>query len=222
MKKSLICGTLSLVLATIPAISAFADDSTHDVTVGEVDETIYSLDINWGDMIFDWKYNDKKNDFEFRAHWSCTGNMVWSSYGSISYYTDDTCTTQYTENIEGTSGLYRRDPHSNINVTDNSINGRLKTSVVFVPEDDYSWVIGKFTNQNETTLDRNNETITYGEEIEGGVLPKMITVQPKYYGATFHLEKDPSATITAESITASDKIGTITLLISPDTDPVNN
>ena len=237
MKKTIVCGIASLALAATPVFSAFAEapqngnsqtgyfTGSKSVNVGEVDETIYSVDINWGDLVFDWKYNNQKNEFEFRAHWGCTGDWTWTeagSYGMGDYYTDDTCTTKYTDYVEGTSGLYHKDPHNNITVTDNSVNGRIETSVSFTPVEKYSWVVGKFANQMTTTIDRSSETITYGEDIVGGILPKVITVQPKYYGATFYLEKDPNAVVTAESISTSDKFGTIILSIEPDTTPITD
>ena len=71
MKKALILATIlgSLLPAIMPAFGAYAVDSqSHDVTVGEVDETIYSVDIYWGgDLAFDWKYDEETNSHDFRA-----------------------------------------------------------------------------------------------------------------------------------------------------------
>ena len=75
MKKSLICGIASLALAAAPALSTFATglgSQTQDIMAGEVDETIYSVDISWGDMTFDWKYDYSANTFGFATKIVCS------------------------------------------------------------------------------------------------------------------------------------------------------
>ncbi len=230
MKKTLICGMASLAIVATPVFSAFADEPSsgnaetgysthsHDVTVGEVDETVYSVDFSWDDLIFDWKYDEQKNDFGFKPHWECTDDEA--GVGGFALYTDDACTAQYTGDLIDTSGLYRKSPSSSIRVYDQSVNGRIMASVSFNPTDKYSWVIGKFADPNETRINFDTETITYGEDIVGGILPAVTTT--RNFEADLYFEKDPSATPSSESITTSDKIGTVTLTIEPRTAQATN
>ena len=68
MKKAIATTITSLALAALPAISVCAiDNQSHDVTVGDVDSPVYSVDIYWDDLIFVWKYDEEANSYGFRA-----------------------------------------------------------------------------------------------------------------------------------------------------------
>lgn len=249
MKKSLICGAASLVMAAAPMF-AFAEapqagtadgymEGTHDVTVGEVDEPLYSVDINWGDLSFDWKYNKTTNDFSFKAYSDCYETAImpdgreWIEQQQANnvLFSNDACTEPYTGNIQdGTTYYYTEELLGrNITLVDWSVNGKIRADISFATENKYSWVTGLFGTEIGTGYDPDSgldvpfvpqfaafedgnflhqETVEYDEDGKIGI----------HYGAILKLDKNPDATVSAGSVVSGDKIGTVTISISPDID----
>lgn len=233
MKKSLIAGAASLALAAMPAVSTFALDPgsyTQDATVGEVDETTYSVGINWGDMVFDWKYNRTTNDFNFEAHHTCRGavynnNMTdeldeAKSLGRL--YSESTCSTLETGELVSGNTYYELSgvPDGQIVVEDHSTNGKVKVSASFLTEDDYSWVTGKFGTW--TAIGGGNgpfDDYTEFNEFTNGVFPRdeLNTGDIRILYGHLRLEKSANVPTGAyDSILENDRIGTVTITIEPD------
>ena len=221
MKKSIICGAASLAFAATSVVSAFAvgpGTQTNDVTVGEVDETIYSVDISWGDMAFDWKYNEETNEHNFELPKECI-ELTYDGYGALfngkvenqKMFNDNTCSSLVSNPVEGNQYFAERHINDRIVVSDNSENGHILAQASFASEPDYEWVTGTIINYPVVWED-------YIEELEDGMLPCWIDTE---FGEStcvgyLKLEKNNLYT-TSSNINAGDKIGTITLTISPDT-----
>ena len=244
MKKALLAGAASLALAAMPALGVFAEtptNGTHDVTVGEVDQTVYEVDITWGDMTFDWKYDLYTNSFNFKPG---TTNECFSA-GPASdvenrdqrlytlqkennLFSDDTCSTlagdgnPYTleQLSEGVTYYYKG--HSNrFSITDYTQNGRVSVSASFTPEDKYNWVNGKIGHygapcEGQETTDGSDCS---AEVLTNGFIPAIKVrdgVSYPAYLSELYLEKtsDPA---NPELITTADKIGTVTINIADGT-----
>ena len=234
MKKRLLAGAASLVMAATPMLGVFATDisvtgdASKDVTVGQVDETIYSVDITWGDdMAFDWKYNALYNKYVFvSAKTLC--RLISEEEDDLAYLAEignlfapaappttggcaepiavadvDPTQTRYTTNIPMGYRMYAKD---------NSVNGKVKVKASFTAESDYSWVKGVFS-EGGPLYTYANSWITYTEN--DGSFYKLNANDEEAY-VNFHLETKPDAEYDASSVAAGDKIGTITLDITPD------
>ena len=223
MKKSIICGIASLAMATAPAFSAFATidvdvdgDITKDVTVGEVDETVYSVDITWGNMAFDWKYDGIAKRFGFEGKHNCTqvGVGATAESGEPNFdglYKDNMCTEPATEGFAGPFYANLLSGGS-IDVLDNTTNGQVKIKASFTPENKYSWVTGKFSSV--VYADNNGN---FSQDLEDGYLVGVMgTVgHTAGFNGMLYLEGDDTH-VTSDAVTANDKIGTVTLTIEPD------
>lgn len=222
MKKSLICGIASLALAAAPALSTFATglgSQTQDIMAGEVDETIYSVDISWGDMTFDWKYDYSANTFGFATKFVCSEIGIGAAPGEEpvdpmsvfdDLFQDDACTEPAAAPYSGP--FYARLLSlGTIDVDDSSVNGRIKARASFSPEDDYSWVTGRFSSVLYVDNDGN-----FSQDLDDGYL-EATAGGPSYrhLNGVFYLEGD-NAHVTSDAVHAGDKIGTVTLTIEPD------
>ena len=231
MKKTIICGMTSLAMAAAPVLGASAEGpadlgESRDVTVGEVDETVYSVDINWGDMAFDWKYNAGTNDFNFEAHPRCDAvsavvdGKVWLEYQRDNgwLFSNDTCSEQYSGEITDGATYYASEgaTKSTMDITDNSTNGRIKASASFASEDKYNWVDGVFGFMDSgwdgpDVPHRTPEFVVYTD----GVLPFKNVGGNMVAHGELELTKN-SSYVPGAAIEASDKIGTVTINIEPD------
>lgn len=231
MNKIITTGVASLMLSAIPVLSTFAEtvstgSQSYDVTVGEVDKTIYSVDIQWGDMSFDWKYNESTNEFDFQPHHGCTAvspmadGKLWVEYQRDNgwLFSDSECHEQFTGDILNDGTYYAAcdgQPMSYISVTDSSIAGKIKPTFSFTPEDDYGWVSGVFgVFDSGFNLEGNNE----GPQFKTGEIVTMITAGNTNYSTQLLLEKNSGKTVDPSSVSAGDKIGTVTVNIEPDLD----
>ena len=252
MKKSLILGTaaVALVAAMAPAFSASAasenatiGNSTKNVEVGTVDETVYSVDIDWDDLVFDWEYNGLKNGFFFSGAEYCspvhgigdTGNgsgqpldylaLIGNLYAYDSVPGSVNCVTPVDVNsiVSGTTYSYLAPGPHNITVRDTSENGRFKVQGSFAAEEDYSWVKGVFADAGVGAFPEysfaNNEYWGY-VGAEGPFVPVMGALGGKNnyaaYDIGFFLDVNRDVEFDPSSVTAGDKIGTLTLTIEPD------
>lgn len=251
MKKALVASAASLLLAAVPIFGSHAVDSqSHDVTIGNVDETIYQADIYWGDFTFDWKYDDATSTYDLQASLQCRGLRGYEEDGSDYYgayennggyeggptklafinsahalgrvYTDSNCSTVYTGEIDPYEMYYLRYVPSNfVRVIDTSVNGAINVGLSFTPEEKYTWVDINTNKIPGVTADgkiiyQNNledfpdyvlwpdDTVLSGGNPGGAALAEWVS-----------LKKDPNETVDAQSITAGDKIGTITINLIP-------
>lgn len=223
----LACSAVSgLVMPLANTFAVGTGSQTQDVTVGEVDETVYSVDINWGDMTFDWKYDYSTNAFSFVEQITCSelaavGGSPEEPEPSITtdfpVFQDNACTEPFTAPYSGQALYAELKNYNTIDVTDHSSNGRVKARVSFSPENDYSWVAGRFSSV--AYLDNNGN---FSQDLNNGYLLGIASGQDDVtglpsatYNGILYLEGD-SAHITSDSVHAGDKIGTVTLTIEPD------
>ena len=242
MKKSIICGIAAFAMAATPMFSVFAEApqagtadgyfmGSKDATVGEVDETVYSVDLNWGDMVFDWKYNPITNGYAFVSNTICQMPAELDvQYLSIigNLYSDYACTEAVKSDgpieLEGHNYSSMIPSFSTIKLQDNSINGKVKARASFAPSDNYSWVNGVFSDlalSNPRYVYTTNTFDSY-EASDGTFKSGMGSIplpgeplrQNSY--VLFHLEIDEEAEYDANSVSPNDKIGAITINIEPD------
>ena len=217
MKKSLIAGVASLALATMPVVSTFALDPgsyTQDVTVGEVDEPVYSVDIEYGSFVFDWKYDSTTNEYNFKSPKGCVALIYSGEATEQKMYSDDTCSSLVSSPIGGNTYYSKEHVDDRVVVYDESENGQIKARVSFTPEAKYAWITGKI---GEYTYYPNGDDYAF-EEYENGVLPVRGSraLAPAHYGY-LKLEKNANSnTNLYNSISKDDKIGTVTITIEPD------
>ena len=254
MKKTIICGLACLSLAAAPSFGVFAeslqgDPSTgyftgsHDATVGEVDETIYSVDLSWGDMTFDWKYARDLNKYGFEPSRECVSTYYHSGDGFSSLefeagaiYSDANCTTVVTEEPADDTLVYDLSTFKNhISVQDRSTNGKVKVLASFTPVEKYNWVTGEFMSGGAYT---DSESIThlnvprenylriagdlyyyFDEVYSDGVIPateNTIVDGEGFHFARLMLRTKDGTDLSGVDVSADDKIGTIIIAIEPD------
>ena len=203
--------------------SDFNEEKT--VVVGDVDVTVYSVDIEWGDLSYDWKYDKETNSFGFKAPLGCNGYVAsseeaienfesWVS-GGQKMYSDNTCTTLHTGEFEIGNTYYQTSKvGGKIRVVDNSVNGKIKAKVGFTPASSYDWVIGKF--YAGYTLTPATGLIEYQNELTDNYLP--VTPGLSIRALDGYLKLDVNNEYTGEKVVEQGStIGTVTLEISEDT-----
>ena len=197
------------------------------VTVGDVDATVYSVDVEWGDLSYDWKYDSTTNKFEFRQPLNCQGVEANANYGigylqgerenGVKIFSDSTCSTLFEgEFAEGTVYYAQNGIYSSIRVLDHSIKGRVKANVEFTPSNSYSWVNGKF--YQNYTFTPVTEKIQYQTELANGLLP-VYDLQNGTREMFGYLKLDVNSNYNGtKTVEAGTTLGTVTLAISQDTD----
>ncbi len=205
----------------MPLANTFAegdlDGGSHDVTVGEVDEPIYSVDIEWNDMVFDWKYNAETNEYNFESPKQCVGFIYSGETPAPNMFSDNTCSSLVSDPVVGNMYYSKEHVNDRVGVFDESENGRIKAQVSFVSEPKYSWIVGT-VGQYIKTIDGEDYSF---EEYDNGILPVNgdRAGAPAHYG---HLKLvknvGPNNPVNAEEgpITQGEKIGTVTITIEPD------
>ena len=216
----------------MPLANTFAegdlDGGSHDAIVGEVDETEYSVNISWGNMTFDWKYNSATNSFDFQPQTRCVGSsaqynltFMHSYQNEGNLYSDNTCTALMTGELTEDGFYYYTVPDGEMTVKDFTQNGRIKATASFTPESKYDWVTGEFggwsracsvepdyTECSTAFTESGSEFYFNSNIVESGVEGRLLL-------KSLNLKKaaDPAY---SDSITSSDKIGTVTITIEPD------
>lgn len=151
MKKMLASGVTSVVLAALPVVGVFAEGIgtySNDATVGEVDEAIYSVDVSWNDLTWDWKVDPYWQEYELRASLNCgiaaaNQNRLEELTGAGLLYLDDECTEQVSGKVsQGVLYYTSVDVGGHVTVTDTSTNGFIGARATFTPTNDYAWVAG--------------------------------------------------------------------------------
>ena len=212
-KQTILTAILSLVFAGALGASVSATgtgSSTKDVYVGSVPDPIYSVDIAWGDFQYNWTYNQSNNSYAFKPDITCgkytegyPGIIAWGGY-----FTNNTCTTAFSGTNFTDAYVWRGVPA--VIVIDNSTNGHVASNVSFAPSSSYSWVTGKFYGGYSL----QDKEMTYsGALTNGNMVRSNIDGLAQAY---LELQASNGASHTS-SVKTGDKIGTITLTISPDT-----
>ncbi len=205
-------------------------NDSRNVTVGEVDATVYSVDIEWVNLSFDYKYDKTTNSFSFVPPLACQAIEANASYGlgrlqedvanGYGVFDDNTCTTAHTGEFQEGNTYYVQDGFfPTMQVEDRSINGKIKAKASFTPSGSYAnWVVGKFYEY--TTYD--NKQIEYHNELDNGYLASSPVTSGGGivgYSLTGHLKLDINNQYNGEKVVeAGSTIGTLTLEISQDTD----
>jgi len=204
---------LSVVFAGILGASVSAagtGSSTKDVYVSNVPDPVYSVDIAWGDFNYSWTYNQSDKSYAFKPDITC-GKYTDGYPGIIAYggyFANNTCTTQFSGSDLTNAYVWRGVPA--VIVIDNSTNGHVASNVSFTPSSNYSWVTGKFYGGYSL----QNKEMTYSNALTNGAMVRddMDGLAQAY----LELQASNGASHTS-SVKSGDKIGTITLTISPDT-----
>jgi len=167
MKKRFII-TLSIIMALILMPSLVNAEESHynintnqntyantNVTVGNVagsTGTVYSVDIEWGDLSFDWTYNSSTSQYEWsnESKEVCEpaelseGSFV-SSNSSYVYYQNSNCTTRFIGEVHAGQTIYQKanKAHS-IKIYDYSKNGYVKPSLSWRSAVKYDYTTATF------------------------------------------------------------------------------
>ena len=209
-------------------------NDSRNITVGEVDTTVYSVDIQWTNLSYNYKYDKTTNSFEFVPPLACQGidateqsmrdELQQYVEDGIGVFDDNTCTTAHVGEFQsGTIYYAQNGVYPTMQVEDHSINGKIKAKASFTPSGSYAnWVNGKFYEY--TTY--NNKKIQYHNELTNGYLTSSpITSGPQGSGEvvgyllTGALKLDINSQYNGEKVVeAGSTIGTLTLEISQDTD----
>ncbi len=146
----------------VESVEAGSNSTDINVIVGDVATPIYSVDIEWDDLKFDYIYDYIENRYLFVPEKTCQqysvdqekyGQMVFDDskdeYGNSFYlYTNDSCTERALGgggNYEPGKIYYAIYPKRNgISIVDKSVGGAIAPSVTFKPEAKYSKINGKF------------------------------------------------------------------------------
>ena len=222
MKKSfkagLCAGLLALPLfAGVGSAFATGSSASTDVKLGEIEDITYSVDIIWGDMTFDYAYDEVSGMNHFRPRVTCEpqagdSTLVGLAFDQGRLYSDADCSTL----VEGYGSgdpaypmpetFYVKEIGGSVIVKDNSGKGILRATATFTPTSAYQWVSGWFrqdcpfidngycTNPNMGTA--VNEDFFYYADLNYGVL---------------FLHED---SVQTNIMTVGDTIGTVTVDIS--------
>ena len=254
MKKTIICGLACLSMASMPTFGAFAATfggdpdtgyftGTRDAYVGEIDETVYSVDLNWGSMTFDWKYAKDLNRYRFESSRTCDGviykhddNSTGKQFETGGIYSDANCTTVIEdEPADGTIVHVKENPGSWVSVKDNSTNGKVKVLASFTPTQKYDWVTGEFVAGGSFTdgsslahmnISKDNQLEVgtelyyyFGESYGDGVIPTLDSARAGVDGmhyAHLMLRTKAETDLSNVDIATHDSIGRVTINIEPD------
>ena len=180
---------LNVNAATLDSVEEGSNASSHDVTVGSVDVPVYSVDIEWDPLKFNWKYDSETGIYNWVPEVYKECNLVpdWVKNDEVNWdenkynvYTDSTCDTRisqdltYSEVSDELENYYFNAvgyPENNIYINDNSTMGQIVPSVVWNAEDEYDFVNGKFIYEGTIT---RAYLVTLGADfnvaLEGGFL----------------------------------------------------
>lgn len=229
MKKVLsllLVAALVLPLGTVFAAQPSDYNDTKNVTVGVVDSTtVYSVDIAWGDLSYDWKLVSGTNEFVFEPELNVMGNVASSQTvidqleqyvtDGLAVYDDYTLTTPHVGEFQLNNTYYTKtSPAPTISVEDRSVNGRIKARATFAPSSAYSsWVTGNFYKNTSYASNK----LVYKNELTNGYL-NLAKIGPSYYGEAYLQLAVNNALASGKTVEAGATIGTITLEISQNTD----
>lgn len=239
-KTSYFLFLLSLFICLVTNVNA--ETSTKNVTVGDVEEPIYSVEIHWSDMKFDWKYQEYTKQFEFTSTVSCIPvtiaeeraaelNSKSNSYlRNFGLYSDNECSSVVDDPVYVAGNTYyERSNYPEIFVIDNSINGQVKAKATFSPSSKYNWVYGTLADGwgclAHEAFGGLEDYCSYGVSSENesllsnGYLPYNSRyseeIGSRVLQAYMTLQYDTASSQT-HNVVKDELIGTVTLEISPD------
>lgn len=150
---------------TLESVSEGSNSSTTNAVVGTVDAPIYSVEIEWDELKFNWVYDETSKVFGWEPDYSyeCLENvelMDEETFNAELYnlYSDSTCSTKvdegtsytdYETNYNNSVKYYVRSLYgevlNKIVITDYSENASIVPSVEWNSASDYDFVVGTFT-----------------------------------------------------------------------------
>ena len=161
MKKILSIVVLVVtVIAFIPAV-AYAEtynlnlnqNTSRNVAtnaiVGNVEAPVYEVEIDWYNFVFDWRYDQGTQKYNWANHTACSDILYWDDleYSSIrAFYSDSSCET-YVDDSELISGHYYYaylSEDAMIDVFDGSTGGYVEVATLWNPASNYSYTNGQF------------------------------------------------------------------------------
>ena len=172
MKKNLLMGMVGLgaMALCITGVKAETLDLTNvsetgqNVTVGEVDVPVYSVDITWGDMTFDYKYNEVTRKYGWREQITCEklegGNSSHFYNSELKLYSDNACEKELDynnmsyEDVVNSGAYYSVEKDysaGTIEIIDNSVNGKVQPSISWSSEQNYDFVDANFYYEGTVT-----------------------------------------------------------------------
>ena len=158
-KRNLLMGIIGCGLLFIQTVKAetvnFPEvtETGKNVVVGEVETPVYSVDITWGNMEFDYVYNEVTGKYEWKSELTCEKLESWDkdtyNLGWNDIYSDESCTNSATyssfeEALDSNAYKGYDDISSSIVITDNSVRGHVAPKLYWTSESDYDYVIGEF------------------------------------------------------------------------------
>jgi len=139
-KRNLLMGILGCGLLFTQVAKAETLDLTNvsetgqNVVVGEVETPVYSVDITWGNMEFDYVYNEVTGSFEWKGEQNCveleTHHEESFAKGWLNVYSDSTCTnSQSYESFEEAldAKAYVGYENAYVSIVDNSVRGKVSS-----------------------------------------------------------------------------------------------
>lgn len=211
-KNTIFAAVLSVAFAGIIGASAFAEGtgtSTKDVYLKSVPDPVYSVDIAWGDFQFALTRESGTNNFSFKPIIKCAkytegfpGIIAWNGY-----FSDSSCSQAFSGDTLTNAYVWRGVPA--IVAIDQTYGGRVKAEVSFTPTSNYSWVGSSFYG----SYSLQDKTISYSNALTNGRLARS-----EMDGLMQGYLKLDATNVPQANMQANDKIGTVTLTISPDTD----
>jgi len=166
--KKLLMGIFGLTLllplgvfaevADIDSVEEGNNSANAEVTVGNVAVPVYSVELTWMNLSFDWVYDSENNTYGWVSTPSCEGYPPYGEGINIEtdirealasgkkLYTNNTCTNQiyeYDETVE--EYYYSYTVPTMIEIVDRSENGAIQPSITWNSTDEYSYVNGKFS-----------------------------------------------------------------------------
>lgn len=162
MKKNLLVGLIGLGVFTVFAANVKAEtvnldnisETGKNVIVGDVTAPVYSVDIEWGDMTFDYKYDDVNEQYYWREKIECeklvAGLESNFNNNELDLYYDNACENEMpAENFDFDTALtieayYARTVGGMISIHDSSQNGSIIPSISWTSESNYDFVDANF------------------------------------------------------------------------------
>lgn len=152
--------------------------TTGSVVVGEVATPVYTANIFWDDLTFDWTYDNDTNSFGWTPASLCEREYVMvedpefeAKLAEGKIYTDATCSTVTTERTEDDVYYSVRDrEHVYLTIEDLSENGQIVPSIEWNAEANYSYTTGTFEIRDERCIAVDREDVyTMAKELGQGI-----------------------------------------------------
>ena len=139
------------------------DDFDVNVAVGEVDAPVYDVEITWGSLKYNWKYNDTTNKHEWVAEQASNCDRYFldsterDNWENIELYTDSTCQTKVADDVTFDEAyndmkndvkpyfaLGAKIEQNTIQIKDYSENVRVGATLKWNAAENYNWTNAEF------------------------------------------------------------------------------